>query len=284
MIDLSWLNPVKFTGYAYNLTARMDFGWFGYIESTKEFYAGLGLIIIINLILSGDNAVIIAMACNRLEEKQRKWGIFLGAGFAVLLRIILTFFAVTLLAYPYLKLIGGALILWIAVKLFKEGHEENVEAAVSIAAAVKTILIADLVMSVDNVLAVAGAAKGNNFLVLFGLITSVPLVIYGSTLLSKWMQKYPIIITFGAAVLGYVGGGMLITDLGVTKLLHQAWGDLMVHTSTLDIYAKVDGVTTQITKDIFVPYNYIKWSIEILFTIGVVALGKLLTKKAPAAV
>jgi len=202
-------------------------------------------------------------------------GIFLGAGFAVLLRVILTFFAVTLLAYPYLKLVGGALILWIAVKLFKEGHEEHVDAAGSIAQAIKTILIADLVMSVDNVLAVAGAAEGNNFLVLFGLVTSVPLVIYGSTLLSKLMQKYPIIITIGAAILGYVGGGMMITDLGVTEFMHNNWGELLVHPSTLDIYAK--GVKT--TKNIFEPNNAIKWAVEIFFIAGVVVLGKYLMKK-----
>jgi len=279
MIDTSWLGSIEFTSFLFNLTARVDWGWFGYIESTKEFYSGLGLIVIINLILSGDNAVIIAMACNRLADKQRTWGIFLGAGLAVLLRVILTFFAVTLLAYPYLKLIGGLLILWIAVKLFKEGHEEHVEAAGSIKEAVKTILIADLVMSVDNVLAVAGAAKGNNFLVLFGLVTSVPLVIYGSTLLSKLMQKYPVIITIGAAILGYVGGGMMITDLGVTRLLNNIWGDLLVFPSTLDIYTKVDGVMTQITKSIFEPYSYLKWGVEILFTIGVVVVGRFLLKK-----
>ena len=278
MVDLGWLGGINFTSWLSGLVAQsahaIDLGWFGYVDFSKEFLGGVGLIIFVNLILSGDNAVIIAMACNKLEEKQRKWGIFLGAGFAVLLRIILTFFAVTLLAYPYLKLVGGALILWIAIKLFKEGHEEHVEGAANIWGAIKTILIADLVMSVDNVLAVAGAAKGNNFLVLFGLLTSVPLVIYGSTLLSKLMQKYPIIITIGAAILGYVGGGMMITDLGVTEFLHNNWGEVLVHPDTMDIYAK--GVKT--VKDIFVPNNFLKWSVEALFTAGVVVLGKFLTK------
>jgi len=212
-----------------------------------KFWAMLGQIMFINLILSGDNAVVIALAVNKLEPTQKKWGIILGSGLAVVLRIILTGFAVVLLTIPLLKIIGGGLILWIAVKLFTEGHDENVQAAGSLRAAVQTILIADLVMSIDNVLAVAGAANGGMFLIIIGLVTSIPIVIFGSALLSALMQRFPIIVTFGAAILGKVGGEMIITDHLIEKTFH--------------------------------PSKYVEWGFQIFFAIAVVVVGKLLIKK-----
>jgi len=205
----------------------IDLGWFGYIAWDAAFFSALMSIIVINLILSGDNAVVIALAVRNLPKKQRMWGIILGSGLAVLLRVALTFFAAKLLLISFLKLFGGALILWIAVKLFTSGHEdENIEAAAGLWQAVKVILVADLVMSIDNVLAIAGASKGNMFLLLFGLGTSIPLVVGTSTLLSMLMDKYPIIITLGAAILGKVGGEMIITDPWVHKTFHPAhWMD-----------------------------------------------------------
>ncbi len=205
----------------------IDLGWFGYIAWDAAFFSALMSIIVINLILSGDNAVVIALAVRNLPKKQRLWGIILGSGLAVLLRVVLTFFAAKLLLISFLKFFGGALILWIAVKLFTSGHEdENIEAAAGLWQAVKVILVADLVMSIDNVLAIAGASKGNMFLLLFGLGTSIPLVVGTSTLLSMLMDKYPIIITLGAAILGKVGGEMIITDPWIHKTFHPAhWMD-----------------------------------------------------------
>ena len=205
----------------------IDLGWFGYIAWDAAFFSALMSIIVINLILSGDNAVVIALAVRNLPKKQRMWGIILGSGLAVLLRVVLTFFAAKLLLISFLKFFGGALILWIAVKLFTSGHEdENIEAAAGLLQAVKVILVADLVMSIDNVLAIAGASKGNMFLLLFGLGTSIPLVVGTSTLLSMLMDKYPIIITLGAAILGKVGGEMIITDPWIQKTFHPAhWMD-----------------------------------------------------------
>ena len=213
---------------------------------------------LINLILSGDNAVIIALAVNKLPPVQKRWGIILGSGLAVVLRIILTGFAVILLTIPFLKIVGGALILWIAVKLFAEGHEENVEAAGNLRAAVQTILIADLVMSIDNVLAVAGAAKGGMFLIMIGLVTSIPLVVFGSALLSSLMQRFPIIITIGAAILGKVGGEMIITDHWVHNTFHP-------ESYTINLFSR----------DI----AYIDWGIQIFFAIAVIVVGKLIMKK-----
>lgn len=223
------------------------------------FWAQLGQIMLINIILSGDNAVVIALAVNKLSPQQKKWGIILGSGLAVVLRILLTGVAVFLLTIPFLKIVGGVLILWIAVKLFAEGHEENVEAAGSLKAAVWTILIADLVMSIDNVLAVAGAANGGMVLIIIGLVTSIPIVIFGSTLLSALMQKFPIIITIGAAILGKVGGEMIITDAWVHKTFHP------------DAY-----IINLFNRDI----PYIDWGIQILCAIGVIIVGKLIMKKS----
>ena len=250
MADFSWLAfleiPLRFMNDLVPL-GRMDFGWLGYIEYTPAFFSSLLSIIVINLILSGDNAVVIALAVRNLPGKQRLWGIILGSLLAVVLRIILTAFAAKLLEIPLLKFVGGALIAWIAVKLFTEGHEdEEVQAAAGLFQAVKIILIADLVMSIDNVLAVAGASKGNMFLLLFGLGTSIPLVVGTSSLLSMLMDKYPIIITIGSAILGKVAGEMIITDPWIIKT--------------------------------FNPPHYMDYVFQVVFAVGVIVLGKMLLK------
>jgi YjbE family integral membrane protein len=186
-----------------------------------KFITGIFSIVIIDLILAGDNAVIIAMAVRSLPPQQRRKGIIFGAGAAVVLRVILTFFVAQLLQINFLKLAGGILILWIAVKLFVEGAPEEAleRRAGSIAQAIKVIVIADITMAVDNMLAVAGASHGNIFLLVFGLGLSIPMVVFTSNLLSTLMDKYPIIIYIGAAILGKVGGEMIITDPFLTGFL-----------------------------------------------------------------
>jgi YjbE family integral membrane protein len=199
----------------------LDLGWFGTIHLNWEFFSSLLSIVIIDLILAGDNAVIIAMAVRSLPSEQRTKGIIFGAGAAVLLRVVATFFVSQLLVISFIKLVGGLLILWIAVKLFIEGvPEEGMERkATTIAQAIKVIVIADMTMSIDNMLAVGGASHGNMFLLLFGLGLSIPFVVLTSNLLSMLMDRYPIIIYLGAAVLGRVGGEMIMTDPVVVDFL-----------------------------------------------------------------
>src|SRR6266496_672716 len=186
---------------------------------TSHFWLGLGTIIWVNIILSGDNAVVIALAARSLPGRQQKLAILWGAAAAVVLRIILTIVAVKLLEFPYLKLAGGAALLWIAVQLLipEEGGDEEVESSSHLLGAIKTILIADLVMSTDNVLAVAAVAKDSIALLVLGLIISIPLVIFGATMLMKLMERYPIIITLGAAILGWTAGEMAVTDPAIAE-------------------------------------------------------------------
>ena len=181
---------------------------------TAAFWTGLLAIIWVNIILSGDNAVVIALAARSLPKRQQNKAVFWGAGAAVVLRIILTVFAVALLRYPYLKLVGGVLLFWIAIKLLvpEDGGEGDIESSDNLLAAIKTILIADLVMSLDNVIAVAAVAKGSLVLLILGLAISIPLVIFGATMLMKLMGRYPVIVTIGAALIGYVAGEMMVTD------------------------------------------------------------------------
>jgi YjbE family integral membrane protein len=223
----------------------MDLGVLGQIHFNWEFVAGLLSIVLIDLILAGDNAVVIAMAVRSLPRKQRTRGIAFGAGAAVLLRVTLTFFAAQLLQINFIKFVGGAVIIWIAVKLFVEGapDEEVKREAKTLLQAVWVIIIADLTMSTDNVLAVAGASKGNLFLLLFGLALSIPFVVFTSNLLALLMDKYPVIIYIGAAVLGRVGGEMMITDPFVVKLLH--------------------------------PPKWLQYGVEVFFLVGVLVAGKL---------
>src|ERR671923_1439624 len=181
--------------------------------STQAFWIGLLKIIGVNIILSGDNAVVIALAARSLPARQQTQAVFWGAGAAVILRILLTIFAVALLTLPWLKIVGSLLLFWIGVKLLvPEEGGEDVDASENLIAAIKTILIADLVMSIDNVIAVAAAAGGSITLLILGLAISIPLVIFGSTLLLHLMERWPVIITIGGGLLGFVAGEMLVTD------------------------------------------------------------------------
>lgn len=196
--------------------------------STPEFWLALAQIILINIVLSGDNAVVIALACRSLPPEQQKKAILAGSVGAIVLRIVLTFFAVYLLTLPYLKLVGAALLLWIGIGLLKGDDDEgDLEGHSGLMAAIKTIIIADLVMSLDNVIGVAAAAKGNIVLLVLGLGISIPLIIYGSTIILKLMTRFPVIITLGAALLGWVAGEMAVSDPSIA-----AWSDAhhSVHT------------------------------------------------------
>jgi YjbE family integral membrane protein len=192
----------------------MDLAAWGLDKLDWAFCVGIFNIVIIDLILAGDNAVVIAMAVRSLPRTQRQVGIFVGAGAAVLLRVVLTFFVAKLLNIPLVKLVGGLLIAWIAVKLFLEGapEQEGGKEAKTLWQAMWLIVIADITMSTDNVLAVAGASHGNLFLLIFGLALSIPFVVFTSNLLSMLMDRYPIIIYLGAAVLGKVSGELIFTD------------------------------------------------------------------------
>ncbi|MES2635152.1 MAG: TerC family protein [Pseudomonadota bacterium] len=185
--------------------------------ATPEFLIALSQIILINIVLSGDNAVVIALASRSLPPRQQKRAILFGSIGAIVLRIVLTFFAVYLLAQPYLKLIGAALLLWIGIGLLKDDDgEENLQGHSNLAAAIRTIIVADLVMSLDNVIGVAAAAKGNVPLLVIGLVISIPLIIFGSSLLLKVMTRFPVIITIGAGLLGWVAGEMAVSDPAVS--------------------------------------------------------------------
>jgi YjbE family integral membrane protein len=182
--------------------------------NNPQTWTGLVQIVIADILLSGDNALVIALACRSLPAHQQKRAIIFGGGAAIGLRVILTIFAVFLLQLPYLKLVGGLLLLWIAVKLLlpEEGHGDGIQSQGNMWGAIKTIVIADFVMSVDNVLAVAGAAHGDLALLTIGLLLSIPLILYGSKLILHFIERFPVIITLGAAMLGYIGGEMLVGD------------------------------------------------------------------------
>ncbi len=223
---------------------------------SPENWTALLKIIGVNIVLSGDNAVVIALACRSLPEQQRKKGVLFGSMGAIVLRIFLTFIAVYLLQWPYLKIIGSILLFWIALKLLVPDDEggEHIKDNNNLAAAIKTIIIADVVMSLDNVLGVAAAANGNVPLIIFGLLISIPLIIFGSAVIMKLMDRFPVVITIGGALLGYVAGEMLVTDPALKEWIEHAapW----LHTA-----------------------------LPIAGAIGVVALGKFLTarkeQKAP---
>src|SRR5881396_933340 len=180
---------------------------------SAAFWVGLVKIIGVNIILSGDNAVVIALAARSLPPKQQTQAIIWGSGAAIVMRIILTLFAVALLTLPWLKIIGSVLLFWIGVKLLvPEDDDAEIEASTQLLSAIKTILIADLVMSLDNVIAVAAAAGGSILLLILGLAISIPLVIFGATLLLKLMERFPVIITIGAGLIGFVAGEMAWED------------------------------------------------------------------------
>jgi YjbE family integral membrane protein len=209
--------------------------WFGSLFGSHALTAiAIGKIIGINIILSGDNAVVIALACRNLPRRERAWGILLGAGAAVVLRIIFTVIIQHLLGIPWLQLIGGLLLFWIAVKLLiaDEPDDDSVASGSSLWEAVKIVAIADIVMSLDNVLAIAAAAmqapaEQQIWLIVFGLVISIPLVIAGSTLIMSLLTRYPVLVWAGAALLGWIAGELLVTDLvSVTQL--QAWDSALV--------------------------------------------------------
>lgn len=213
---------------------------------TTQFLLDILAIVLIDLLLAGDNAVVIALAVKSLPERERRIGITAGAAFAVVLRIGLTFFAAQLLQIQFVKLIGGLLILWIAVKLLVQDaeDEEGGKEATTLWQAMLYIVIADITMSTDNILAIAGTSKGNVGLLIFGLGLSIPFVVFTSNLLSRIMDRFPIIVWIGAAILGRVGGEMIMTD---------PW----VHTT-------------------FHPAKWLEYAVQVALTVGVVAMGKLL--------
>ena len=215
----------------------MDFTEF----SSPTFWLAALQIIWINILLSGDNAVVIALACRSLPPKQRFWGILLGAGAAVVLRIFFTIIIAQIMGVAFLKLVGGLLLLWIAIKLIvptDEHGEGSVKAGDTLMRAVWLVTVADIVMSLDNVIAIAAAAETaamrvdaahalmiKTTLIVFGLATSVPLIIAGSALLMKVMEKYPILVWAGAALLGWVAGEIMVKDVAVVGYMGQEWVD-----------------------------------------------------------
>ncbi|MHC1729648.1 MAG: TerC family protein [Syntrophobacteraceae bacterium] len=223
----------------------IELGSFGHIEFTWQFLSALLSIVLIDLVLAGDNAVVIAMAVKNLKGRARTLGIALGAGGAVVIRVACTFVVAQLLTMPYIKLVGGAVIIWIAVKLLVQGDEggEHREAG-SIWQALWIIIVADMSMGIDNMLAVGAASHGNFFLLLFGLGLSIPFVVFMSSMLAKLMDRYPIILYLGSGILGKVGGEMMITDPFVHGLLN--------------------------------PSKLVEYGVMIFFTAGVIALGRYL--------
>jgi YjbE family integral membrane protein len=196
---------------------------------TAHFWVAVGQIILIDILLGGDNAVVIALACRSLPPEQRTKGIIWGTAGAIILRVILIAFALALLAVPYLKIVGAVLLIWIGVKLLipeDEDEHSNIQGSDKLWGAVKTVIVADLVMSVDNVIAIAGAAQGAGeehqmALVIFGLLVSIPIIVWGSQLVLKLMDRFPMIITLGGMLLGWIAGTMAHTDPAVVDYLPQ---------------------------------------------------------------
>lgn len=206
-----------------------------------SFWLAVLQIIAIDILLGGDNAIMIALACRQLPEAQRNKGIFWGVIGAVGLRLVMIFFALQLLALPFLKVIGALLLLWIGIKLLqpeKDDKHAKITASTRLLGAIKTIIVADAVMSLDNVIGVAGAAHGDMRLVLFGIVVSIPIIVWGSQLLLKLMDRFPVVITFGGGLLGWVAGDMLVSDVMLqpyltgtpdgTRYLSAASGALLV--------------------------------------------------------
>jgi YjbE family integral membrane protein len=196
-------------------------------------WAAVFQIILIDILLGGDNAVVIALACRNLPPKQRMQGILWGTAGAIGLRVALIAFALTLLSVPFLKIVGALLLVWVGIKLLipEDDAHGNISGSASILSAVKTIIVADFVMSLDNVLAIAGAAQNANpdhqlGLVIFGLVISVPIIIWGSTLVLKLIDRFPSVVTLGAALLGWIAGGMLITDIVIVERFGEPSGAL----------------------------------------------------------
>ena len=215
--------------------------------ASPEFWIALGQIIIIDILLGGDNAVVIALACRKLPPAQRTKGIIWGTAGAIVLRVVLIAFAMTLLNLPFLKCVGALLLVWIGVKLLapdEEGHGD-VAGSDKLLAAIRTIIVADLVMSVDNVIAIAGAAQNAGehsfLLVVLGLLISIPIIVWGSQLVIKLMERFPVIITAGGMLLGWIAGGMLVSDPAFANPDQWQWMLKLQQTDTLKYAASVAG-------------------------------------------
>ena len=216
---------------------------------TPAFWVAVGQIILIDILLGGDNAVVIALACRKLPDNLRTKGILWGTAGAIVLRVILIFFALTLLAIPFLKIVGAILLFWIGIKLLVPEDDEahgNIQASDKLWAAVKTIIIADLVMSIDNVIAIAGAAQGAGQahqmpLVIFGLLVSIPIIVWGSQLVIKLMDRFPIIITAGGMLLGWIAGTMAVSDPAVARPDAWTWVPKLPQTDIVKYGAGIAG-------------------------------------------
>ena len=230
------------------------------------FWIALGQIIIIDILLGGDNAVVIALACRKLPVEQRRKGIIYGTMGAIVLRVILIVFAMTLLALPLLKLVGALLLVWIGIKLIapdEDGHD-NIQGSDKLLAAIKTIIVADLVMSVDNVIAIAGAAQSSGehqlLLVVLGLLISIPIIVWGSQLVIKLMERFPVIIVGGGMLLGWIAGGMLVTDPVFVNTEQWLWVPKLGTTDAQGL--------AQVSKTLY-------WSAHVAGALLVLAIGKL---------
>ena len=217
---------------------------------TPAFWLAVGQIIMIDILLGGDNAVVIALACRKLPPGLRTRGILWGTAGAIVLRVVLIFFALALLAIPFLKLVGAALLVWIGIKLLLPEHDDehgSIQASDKLWAAVKTVIVADLVMSVDNVIAIAGAAQASGNadhqmpLVIFGLLVSIPIIVWGSQLVIKLMDRFPAIIIAGGMLLGWIAGTMAVTDPAVANPDVWAWVPKLPQTDVMRYGAGVAG-------------------------------------------
>ncbi|RYF77324.1 MAG: TerC family protein [Comamonadaceae bacterium] len=244
--------------------------------TSPAFWLALGQIIIIDILLGGDNAVVIALACRKLPPEQRRKGIIFGTAGAIVLRVILIAFAMTLLMVPFLKLIGAVLLVWIGVKLLAPDDDAHgdIQGSDKLFAAIKTIIVADLVMSVDNVIAIAGAAQNAGehsfLLVVLGLLISIPIIVWGSQLVIKLMERFPMIITLGGMLLGWIAGGMLVTDPAFV---------------TPDKWTWVPKLGTVDEKGMAVISTTLYWVAHVAGALLVLALGKFFaSRKKPAVI
>ena len=238
--------------------------------TSPEFWVALGQIIIIDILLGGDNAVVIALACRKLSPAQRTKGIIWGTAGAIVLRVVLIAFAMTLLNVPFLKLVGAILLVWIGIKLIapdEDGHGD-IQGSDKLFAAIKTIIVADLVMSVDNVIAIAGAAQNAGehslLLVVLGLLISIPIIVWGSTLVIKLMARFPVIIVAGGMLLGWIAGGMLVTDPAFVNPDKWTW------------MPKLGSVDTQ---GLAVISDTLYWTAHVAGALLVLAVGKFVASR-----
>ena len=240
--------------------------------TSPAFWVALGQIILIDILLGGDNAVVIALACRKLPPAQRTKGIIWGTAGAIVLRVILIAFAMTLLTVPFIKLVGALLLVWIGVKLLAPDDEAHgdIQGSDKLFAAIKTIIVADLVMSVDNVIAIAGAAQNAGehsfLLVVLGLLISIPIIVWGSTMVIKLMARFPIIITLGGMLLGWIAGGMLVTDPAFV---------------TPDKWTFMPKLGTVDERGMAVISDTLYWTSHVVGALVVLAIGKWIASRRP---